>query len=178
MAIVVTLALVVLLVAAWIVMNRHGRQEWERRERRPMALRQGRLFMSEREIRSRHPVPLVGRPDQVYRLSDGTLCVVDTKRRNTARVYAADVLQLSVYGVILRALHHRVSDAAFVRVVTPQGIEYVPVTLYTTEAVVNVWHRLMGLRGGVLIPSCPVHASLCKGCGHVRRCPVPAVGGH
>lgn len=170
MAVVATL--LVLLITAWVVMNRHGRQEWERRERRPATLRQGRLLMSEREIRSRHPVPLVGRPDQVYRLSDGALCVVDTKRRNTARVYAADVLQLSVYGVILRGLRHRVSDVGFVRVVTPLRIEYVPVTLYTTEAVVDVWHRWTVLRGGASMPNGPVHSSLCMSCGHARRCPV------
>ncbi|MBE2295880.1 MAG: hypothetical protein IAF00_13065 [Phycisphaerales bacterium] len=102
----IALAVIVLVAVALIGarLRRPSRREaWLRQENMPEDLRSAKLVASERSYRCEKPVALSGRPDQVYRLSDGMLVVVDTKRRQRSQVYAADIAQLSIYRVLLSA---------------------------------------------------------------------------
>ena len=74
---------------------------WLRRENMPAELARGRFVLSEGEARTNLPVPLMGSPDRVF-LSDARLLVaVDTKNRRWPRVLVSDIVQLSIYGMIL-----------------------------------------------------------------------------
>ena len=119
-------------------------------ERMPRILRRAELVLSEEPIRTLHPVPLHGRPDQVYALEQGrgALVVVDTKRRFDARVTVDMVIQLSVYATILRHSPLRgregveVASWGYIRFSrrgrTPR---YVRVTLWPDRDVVTLYHQ-------------------------------------
>ena len=89
----------------------------------PEELRTAKLVASEQHYRCQKPVALSGTPDQVYRLLEGALVVVDTKRRPRARVYDADIAQLSIYRVLLAAQKafrgQPLAAYGYVRLVTP-----------------------------------------------------------
>lgn len=75
---------------------------WLAIEALPRELRTAVLHLSETPISTKVPIALNGIPDQVYRTWRGKLVVVDTKCRLTGKVVGKDILQLSVYRVILR----------------------------------------------------------------------------
>ena len=116
----------------------------------PAALRGAELVLSEELICTQHPVPLHGRPDQVYRLERGLgpLVIVDTKRSVTGRVTPDMVVQLSVYATILRHAPLpgcggvEVAPWGFVRL-TQRGRKprYVRVTLWTDQDIVAAYHQ-------------------------------------
>ena len=115
-------------------------------ERMPAELATGRLVLSEALLRVTQPVPPHGKPDQVYELNDGSLVLVDTKRRVSGQVLWKDILQLSVYRVLLLFTDHpavagrSVRNYAWVRVVDwTERPHYVPVELFSTRAVVIAW---------------------------------------
>ena len=119
-------------------------------ERMPRALRQAELVLSEELISTQHPVPLHGRPDQVYRLERGLgpLVIVDTKRSVTGRVTPDMVIQLSVYATILRHAplpgHEgvEVGPWAFVRFTRcGRKPRYVRVILWTDQDIVAAYHQ-------------------------------------
>ncbi len=78
------------------------RLRWLRHQNMPAELANGRLALSEREVRTSVPVPLRGVPDQVFLSDAGVLVPVDTKTRRLPLVFMRDVVQLSVCGGHLR----------------------------------------------------------------------------
>jgi hypothetical protein len=119
-------------------------------ERMPRVLRRAELVLSEEPIRTLHPVPLHGRPDQVYRLDGGRgeLVVLDTKRGADGVVTPEMVIQLSVYATILRHSplpgHEdaRVACYGYVRFASPRRrARYERVTLWPDHDVVALHHR-------------------------------------
>jgi len=164
-----------LLIPVWRARQQRAasaRMEWERSENRPQQLLSSRLYMSEQLIRTRHPVPLSGRVDQVYRLADGDLCIVDTKRRRIPRVYFYDVIQGSVYALILLSKGFTVSPVAFVRQVNGDAVKYLPYRLLAADAVVALYHRYQFLRRHPEASRLARSPGLCKKCGQRRsgRC--------
>jgi len=127
------------------IRRRIDRLFWLRRENMPADLRGGRLVLSEQDIRTRLPVPLHGRPDQVFASAEGLLVVTDTKARLVPRVTWPDVLQLSVYGTILaftddpRAAGMRVAAHGYIRFPTPGGVVWARVPLLRPATVVELW---------------------------------------
>lgn len=63
------------------------------------------VFLREKPLFTRSPFPLAGRPDLVVERRDGSLKVKDLKNRKRARIYPADVVQLSCYALLLRELY-------------------------------------------------------------------------
>ena len=171
------LAVIVLVAVALIGarLRRPSRREaWLRQENMPEILRTAKLVASERFYRCEKPVALSGRPDQVYRLSNGTLVVVDTKRRQRSQVYDADVAQLSIYRVLLSAQkafqRQPFAEYGYVRLVTPEGVQYQRVDLWDTAQVVDLHRRYWALRDQRVKPSGAEAAGLCRQCGHRQRC--------
>ena len=173
----IILALIVLVVVALIGerFRRTGRRaEWLRREGMPEELRTAKLVASEQHYRCQKPVALSGTPDQVYRLPEGALVLVDTKRRLRARVYDADIAQLSIYRVLLAAQKafrgQPLAAYGYVRLVTPEGVVYRRVELWDTARVVALHRRYWALRDGRDTPTGAETAGLCRWCGHRERC--------
>lgn len=132
----------------------------------PEELRDARLVMSEKLISAHTPVPLRGRVDQVYRLSDGTLCIVDTKSRKKFQVHEADLVQISVYATILRARKMSVADHGYIRLVHQGTTRYERVQLMSSEQISAIYHYREHLLQHPEDAKPAEHPALCKCCGH------------
>ena len=168
--------LLLVVVAAVLWRRRRGaRAAWLRRERMPDDLQKARLIASEQKFRGRYPVALSGAPDQVYRIADGRVVLVETKRRARPQVYEADVAQLSIYRVLLAAQSafrgRDIAGYGYLRLATPGGVVYRRVELWDAARVVALHRRYWALRDGRAAPAGAAAAGLCRRCGHRGRCP-------
>lgn len=130
-------------------------KSWWERENMPRELRGATLFLNEQDISTTEPVALHGRVDQVFRTIKGVLVPVDTKTRDTTCIFKSDIIQLSVYRVILEARYgsqYKVSRRGYVRVVIQSGeeecVRYMPVDLLSNRRVIGLWHRYKALKNG------------------------------
>lgn len=128
---------------------------WKYLEGMPEDLAGGELMMSEVEIETALPVPMHGRVDQVYRSANGLVVPVDSKLRGRARVEPGDIVQLSVYGFILRhgfrdgELGGAVAPYGYVRAAMGVRAQYLPVRLLNDEAMIAIYNRWVAVRDGV-----------------------------
>lgn len=161
---------------AAVLLSRRGgkRAAWLQREHMPDVLKTATLVASERLFRCKHPVALSGTPDQVYRLQNGSLVIVDTKRRRRATVFDADIAQVSLYRVLLqnqsRFRQQSFAEYGYLRLVTSAGVHYEQIPLWTPEQVVQLHRRYWSLREGLTAPQGATFAGLCRQCGHRQRC--------
>lgn len=87
-----------LVLAGWTFMVWRGfTQNWL-----PPELAAGQVAQVERNLFINAPFPVVGRPDQVYRLPDGLHVPLENKNRDAPRVYETDIAQLSLQAWLLR----------------------------------------------------------------------------
>lgn len=159
----------------------------------PAPLRNAQVVLSEADIETEIPLPLHGRVDQVLlNKSAGTAYIIDTKARRTARVYLKDIIQMSVYKVILDRNAKRyfgmpaiVSQTGYVRIPSPltNKAEFIPVTLMTADAVFAMALRYMILKqkGMLARPTMCASTAFCMSCEVRLVCPrwqnsAPAIG--
>lgn len=143
-------------------------QQWWDKERMPEELRGARLFMNEEDIRAFEPVPLHGRVDQVFETRNGVLVPVDTKTRKYFRVYDSDIIQLSVYRLILEKMYgnrHTVSQHGYIRAVVlsehgKENIRYLRVRLLSEGEIVELWQQYKALKTGKRKRSCSCAGAL------------------
>jgi len=139
----------------------------------PRELRDARLVYSEREFTTESPVPLGARIDRAYALPDGTLVLIEFKRRERPRVYQADVVQLSVQRVVLeRATGARVAAHAYVGLVSAQS-ERIQARRVGLESELRVAARYRRAAEVFAQSSPPVRTpdlGLCRRCAFVVRC--------
>lgn len=132
---------------------------WWETENMPHELRTATLFLSEQDIATSLPVQMHGRVDQVYKTKRGVLIPLDTKSRPMTRVYESDIIQISVYRIIL--LHQYnvpVANYGYVRTVTEtstgERVRYIKTKLLSERQVVKLWRRYQSIRSGLVTPSC------------------------
>lgn len=84
--------------ALWLAMVWRGMaQDWM-----PDDLKSGRLVAIEKDLHADDPFPVVGRPDQVYRLANGLHAPVELKNRDSHSVYESDIAEISLRAWLLR----------------------------------------------------------------------------
>ncbi|WP_024608518.1 PD-(D/E)XK nuclease family protein [Pseudoalteromonas sp. TAB23] len=134
---------------------------WWNKENMPRNLRGASLFLNECDLSTQTPIPLHGRVDQVFKTKSNTLIPVDTKTRKSFSIYKSDIIQLSVYQVILKqkyGVKYKVSNVGYVRVVVQSGvneiIRYIPVKLITEKHISNLWRRYNAIKRGVVETKC------------------------
>ncbi len=111
--------------------------------------------MNETSISTKVPVPLHGKTDQVFKLTNGYHVIVDTKNRTRSRWYPNDRLQMSVYSTILKSKGLKVSPIGYVRIPTGANkSDWIPVVLLDDDEVVNAYHRYFGIKNGHIRASC------------------------
>lgn len=156
-----------IVLAVWIFMVWRGfTQEWL-----PVELVGAKVFLVEKNLRTEAPYPIVGRPDQVYRLANRALVPLENKNRDAHRVYADDVAQLSLQGWVLRRNGY-----------TTAGFGYVVINSRTTgeRKAIRVQlkddafcEQLIRRYLDVTERRAPPRKSIgpkCGSCGHLRRC--------
>lgn len=124
------------------------RMIWLHEEDMPRVLQNSTIFLNEQEVSIESPIRLHGRVDQVYRTAGDMLIPVDTKTRDRFCVYRSDIIQLSVYGMILRYMNagrYKVSGTGYIRVVIVQNngerIKYMPVKLLPDKDIIALYQR-------------------------------------
>lgn len=125
------------------------------RQRFPPLLQNATCVMNEKNISTLTPVSLHGRVDQVFLLLDGRHVVIDTKVRETKKVYPSDIIQVSVYSIILKYMGYKVCPFAFIRF--PDGGDrssYKKVRLYTESHIVSLHRRYISIKNGSIKVSC------------------------
>ncbi|MBG9433307.1 hypothetical protein I5772_22220 [Klebsiella pneumoniae] len=132
---------------------------WWKSENMPYELRSATLFLSEQDISTTQPVPMHCRVDQVYQTKNGVLIPLDTKLRQVNHIYESDIIQLSVYRVILSHKYKApVAKYGYVRTVveTADGdrVRYIKTNLLSEKEVVKLWHRYQSIRSGQVKTSC------------------------
>lgn len=101
-----------LLLAAWTFMVWRGfTQDWL-----PAELAAAKVAQVEKNLFANAPFPVVGRPDQVYRLPNGLHVPLENKNRDDHRVYETDVAQLSLQAWLLRLNGLETAPFAFVAI--------------------------------------------------------------
>lgn len=136
----------------------------------PNELKTARLVGVEKDLVLDGRFKLKGRIDRLYKLEDGRHVPVERKRnRGNGRVYATDILQLSLYGYILRSQGKPV--APFGYVAFPDSNIPSRVTLYDDSEVEKRLIRYGRLKGGEVQPNKAADGK-CRSCSHTQSCAV------
>ena len=134
-----------------------------------------RIHSRERMYAMDFPFPLCGRPDLVMQEWGGGLVIHDHKTRRSARVYDSDVLQLSLYAILVSsATKRRVASHGIVRAVDARGVETkIRVPLIGDAARLTHLHeRFMEVANQPVLAQRNGPRHLCKQCGfHRKECP-------
>jgi len=130
-----------------------ARDVWiNQEEKMPEELAKSEIFMNETEIKNSF---LHGKVDQVFKTANGKLVVVDTKRRKSYRVFKSDVIQVSVYGRILRDTQPiTVAPYGYIRVVAKGKVKYIKIDLLSDKKLENLVKRHYKITTGVIKPTC------------------------
>lgn len=149
----------------------------------PAQLRNTVVALSEADIATELPLPLHGRVDQVlFNENTRVAYLVDTKTRKTARVFLKDIIQLSVYRVILDRNAKKylgmpavVSPVGYIRVPSPMTnkAQYIAVDLLGVDVVVQFALRYFLLRekGMLARPTVCASTAFCNSCEVRPQCP-------
>jgi hypothetical protein len=150
--------------------RREKRRKFILKERMPAELSEGQLIRSEHYIRTEVPRKMHGTLDQLYRVLSGLHVLVDSKTRDKHQVFMKDIVQVSVYRVILSRIGLKMADYAYFRVVTPDGIEYLKRKLLDEAQVIEEFDRTQTLINGKATPSNAQHKAMCMSCPQQINC--------
>lgn len=120
----------------------------------PALFNGARCVMNEQNIRTQHPIPLHGRIDQLFELTDGAYVIMDTKNRSYNKVFLSDQVQLSVYALILASHGYRIHPTAYLRITGTKQPEYAPVPLLAADVVINMVDHYWLIKSGNHQPVC------------------------
>lgn len=159
------LAGAIVLIWGWMVWPGLS-QDWL-----PDELKAGKLVRVEEDLVTDEPYPVIGRPDQVYRLADGMHTPVELKTRAKHVVYSTDVAEISLRAWLLR--RNNISTAGHGYVVinsTESGIrKAIRVELGDDAFCERLIARYIGLIAGDAAPR-KSRGAKCNTCGHYSRC--------
>lgn len=155
-----------------------SRYDAEERSRMPPDLAGARLVMSEHLLRTRSPVKLVAKTDQVFLIEERQeLVPVETKTRLRDEVYPSDVIELSVQACVMRhgrpqgLKGARVATYGYVRVVVPGSVpRYHRVDLYGDDEVVAMRRRRLQVEAGAVEPAAAPRMGMCCKCAYRSKC--------
>lgn len=150
--------------------RREQRRKFILKERMPTELADGQLIRSEHYIRTEVPRKMHGTLDQLYRVLSGLHVLVDSKTRDKHQVFLKDIVQVSVYRVILSRIGLKMADYAYFRVVTPEGVEYLKRKLLDEAQVIEEFDRAHALMNGKATPSNAQHKAMCISCPQQINC--------
>lgn len=150
--------------------RREKRRKFILKERMPRELSDAQLIRSEYYIRTEVPRKMHGTLDQLYKMVSGLYVLVDSKTRDKHQVYNKDIVQVSVYRIILSHIGLKMADYAYFRVVTPAGVEYIKRNLLTETQVIEEFDRTQALINGKARPSNAQHKAMCISCPQQINC--------
>lgn len=158
------------LVYRYLSSSPHPENKWLANEGAPRLLCNSKLVMvePEQDIFCDTPIQLHGRPDTVFRCSNGELVVMDTKTRESNRVFDTDILQLSVYGYIMeKGYGQKVHRYGYVRTIIGRyqpKVSYHKVHLLSAGVIEHLYGEYRAIESGEFKPEC-----VCGNCEPVNK---------
>jgi CRISPR/Cas system-associated exonuclease Cas4 (RecB family) len=126
-----------------------------------------RPYMLEHFFKITQPVPLCGKPDVVWLNRQGTLIVGDYKSRLKPKVYDSDIIQLSVYRLLLEKSQQKpVANYGYIHF---QG-NSIKVKLLNEQEVIALYHRYWQIVTGQVKSEITTCKNFCKHCSHQKIC--------
>lgn len=169
--IVVLIVLSVLVLIGHTYERRERKRRWIIKERLPEEIKNARLIGSEQYISTDVPRKMHGTYDQLFINTIGKRFLTDTKTREYPTVYWKDVVQISVYNVILRRKGFQMADYCYFRIVTTDGVvHYVKTQLLTEEEVVREYDITQALINGQKTPNHAKKKTMCTDCKQRENC--------
>lgn len=125
-------------------------------------------YQLETLLRIEEPVPLVGKPDVVWINGRGDLVVGDYKSRAHDTVYPSEVIQLSVYKLLLeKTQKRRVKNYGYIHF---SGGRKEKVKLLKEKQVLALYRRYQALLAGKVEPRQRETEQYCRYCSHRQEC--------
>ena len=153
-------------LAWWLYMAWPGlSQDWL-----PDDLKAGKLVRVEEDLTADEPEPVIGRPDQVYRLATGLHVPVELKNRDSFAVYVTDIAEISLRAWLLRKNGMPTAGHGYVVINNRKTSkrEAQSVELENDAFCERLIHRYIDLVTGRAKPRM-AHQGKCKSCGHRSR---------
>lgn len=172
----------VALVAALIIFTAHQIRLGRLRsivDELPRQLEGATLYCSEQLLVIEEPLALRGRVDQVWERPDKQLVIADTKTREIVRYYMSDRIQLTGYAFLLKyhaaTKERSIAPYGFLRI--PQGGKavYLKVPLLSEAEYRDSYNHYRQLMQSSARPRPATSPLICRGCGHLGRCPIPLI---
>lgn len=124
-------------------------------------------YMLEHFFKITQPVPLCGKPDVVWQNRKGTLIIGDYKNRLQHKVYDSDIIQLSVYRLLLEKNQPKpVADYGYIHF---KGLS-IKVKLLHEQAIIALYHRYWQIVDGQVKPCKITTKNFCRYCSHQHSC--------
>ncbi len=124
-------------------------------------------YRLEHFLKITRPVPLCGKPDVVWLNRQGTLIVGDYKSRLHHQVYDSDIIQLSVYRLLLEKSQQKpVADYGYIHF---QG-HSIKAKLLSEREVIALYHRYSQIIEGQVKSEKTACKNFCKHCSHQKIC--------
>ncbi|HQR19529.1 MAG TPA: PD-(D/E)XK nuclease family protein [Burkholderiaceae bacterium] len=143
----------------------------EEHEWRPAEMRGAELAYAERDFHINSPDRIVARVDRVYKRTDSVHVVTELKRRDRARVFESDRIELSVQRLAVAQSGVPVSDTGYVIVEGAAGRRTaLPVRLLPDSAVIGLAQRFRQLMAGLVQPNRANRAAMCTKCAYRKDC--------
>ncbi|MGP8438170.1 PD-(D/E)XK nuclease family protein [Paraburkholderia fungorum] len=116
-------------------------------------------------------VPVVGRPDRIYKLSGGQHVPVENKNRDLDRVFDTDIAQLSLQAWLLRQKGFETASFGYVAINNRRTRQRTAhkVDLLDDAACVRIINRYLDVTEGRVEPR-KSRGKKCNSCGHRIAC--------
>lgn len=136
-----------------------------RRSRRTAKLS---IYLADHYMKIDEPIPICGTPDVVWIDKDGVLIVGDYKSRESCQVQDSDIIQLSVYRVLLERTQRRpVSNKGYVHFKDGRRVR---VTLLDEKAIIALYNKYQKIITGKGRARCTNKSGYCQHCSYMDIC--------
>jgi hypothetical protein len=120
-------------------------------------------------MRITDPVALCGTPDVIWIRGDGMLVVGDYKSRENRQAYDSDIIQLSVYRLLLQRTQKKpVANYGFVHFRNGGGRALVK--LMSAKEVIALYHRYLNVIDKKCNSCIAGNRNYCRYCSHQHEC--------
>ena len=135
------------------------------KSRRPPKLA---TYLTDHYMRINEPIPICGTPDVIWIDKNGVLIVGDYKSRASGQVQESDIIQLSVYKVLLEHTQRRpVSNKGYVHFKNGHRVR---VKLLDEKTIITLYNKYQKIIRGKAKAQCTNRRGYCQYCSYLDIC--------
>lgn len=127
-----------------------------------------KIYFIEYSMKIDSPIPICGTPDVVWIDRKERLIVGDYKSRYNGKIFDSDIIQLSVYRLLLEQTQRKkVAEFGFIHFKNGQKVK---VNLLSKDEVIKLYKRYQGITDGTIEPRCTKNPTYCQYCRYAGSC--------